>query len=218
MFKLTKKHLCVYRLFTFIMCVIFGLVILFNSNYIKTEVRDILSPVLMSSFYDISGGNIKSINREFKDIINTHEDILQLELYKFTTEINSNLYGGQVNVAKATRGTTNITETREFIPMIESTANIQGILLNNVHHDTSETIRLRCMDKFDVVKDYSCSKYTMINSPNRSIISIPLVDGTGYHVIGYITIAINREYTDIEVQILVNEVRKSVARIQKLMS
>lgn len=217
MFKSAKKHLHVFRLLTFIMCVVFVLVILFNSNYIKTEVRDVLSPVLMSSFYDISGGNIKTINKEFMSLINTHGDIVQLELYKFTSEINSNLYGGQVNVAKATRGTHGITETRSFIPMDESTGNIKGILLNNIHHDTAETIRHRCLDKFDVVKDYSCSKYTMIDSPNKSVISVPLVDGSGYHVIGYITFSMDREYNELEVQSLVNDVRKSIATIQKLM-
>lgn len=216
MTKLTEKPNLMCRLFTLFSCVVFVLVLLCNSNYIKTEVRDFISPVLMSSFYDISGGNINSINTEFRNVIKSHGDIVQLELYKFTPENNSNLYGGQVNVAKAIRGPSGGTETRPYIPMVESTDNIRSILMNNVHHDTTETIRSRCLDNFDANKAYACSKYAKIDSLNKSIISIPLVDGTGYHVIGYITIALDQEYTDTEVQSLVNKVRSSVAKIQNL--
>lgn len=217
MFKSANRHPGVLRLLTFFMCVLFVLVIS-NSNYLKSEVRDLVSPVLMSSFFNISGGNIQLINDEFRDIIHKHGDILQIELYKFTTENNSDLYGGQVNVAKAINGKHQLTDSKPFIPISESAGSVKGILMNNVYHETSERIRHRCTDTFDVVKDYSCGQYAMVDSPSRSVVSIPLVNAGGYRVIGYLTIVLDREYNDKEVQRLVNDVRFSAARVQALIN
>lgn len=217
MFKLSERQIAVGRCLTFILCIIFSLVLLCNGNFIKTEVRDNISPVLFSSFFDISGGNVKSINNEFKDIINSHDDVIQLELYKFTPENNSTLYNGQINVATVSRDRESGYETSPFIPMLSSPDSIREILLNSVHHDTTETISKRCDDQFSAETKYTCSKYIKTGSQSKSIVSIPLVDNTGYHVIGYITIALNTEYSDEMVQSLVNSVRHSVIKIQDLM-
>lgn len=215
MLKLTERQTAWGRFFTLISCIIFGIIILFNGNTIKTEVRELATPVLMSTFYDMSGSNVRVVKQMFKTIIKQNSDVLKLELYKFTPEKNSNLYNGQINVVTAVRkGNENVNKT--FIPMVASNDNIREILLNTVHHDTVSTLKTSCESEYISTRFYTCSKYTRVESSAKSIVSIPIVDNTGYKVLGYVTITLKYEYTNDQIQILVNGLQADIRRIQIL--
>ena len=202
MLKLTERQTAVGRFVTLIACIIFGIIILFNGNTIKTEVRDIVSPVLMSTFYDMSGSSVRMVKSMFDLFLEDNPDIINIALYKFTPEKNSDLYNGQINVTASVR-LGHEAKFDAFIPMKESSDNVQEILMNTVHHDTISTVKTSCETEYSSSRFYTCYKYTSFESSVKSIVSIPVVDSSGYRVMGYVTVTLDREYTNNQVQVLV---------------
>lgn len=205
------------RILTIVACLIFGIFVFLNANSIKTTVKQEILPSIMSNMYEVKDSNIKHINTEFRKIISTNKDISTVVLYKFVADKTTSIYTGQINVTTESRnGTKTPNDSTTVVPMVDSTDNIQEILLNQVHYDNIATIQLLCENKFDASQLYSCEKYKTIDTKFKSVVSIPIVNDTDYAVVGYIMITLGSEYNHIQVQNLVNDIRPYLSSIKPL--
>lgn len=204
------------RLLTIVACFVLGLFVLFNVNRFMSSPtqENINPPSVVSTIYEQQ--NADYINLEFRKMMLKHPDITSVVLYKFVSDKGSSMYTGQVNITSEASDGQKIPSDDTIVPMVDSTNNIQEILLNNIHYENIAMIQLLCENKFDSNQIYSCEKYKKIGSKFKSVVSIPIVQNIDVGVIGYIMITLRSEYDNLQVQDLVNELRPYISSVQPL--
>ncbi|AQW88832.1 virion structural protein [Serratia phage BF] len=216
MFNRKEKLTILCRLLTIVACFVLGLFVLLNVNNIQVSAKKEVFPLIVNNVYNIKQQNVDNINIEFRKMIMNHPDITSAVLYKFVSDGSNSMYTGQINVTSETKDGTIIPNDNKTVSMVDSTNNVQEILLNNVHYDNIATIQLLCENKFDTSQMYSCEKYKKIGSKYKSVISIPIVQNIDVGVVGYVMITLSSEYDNLQVQNLVNGLRPYISSIQPL--
>ena len=203
------------RILSIVACFVLGLFVLMNVNAVHNKAEADVFPIVMSQVHEINK-NSENINIEFRKMMIKVPDISSVVLYKFVPDKGTSMYTGQINVTSETSDGTKLPNDRTVVPMVDSTNNIQEILLNNVHYENISTIQLLCQNQFDAAQQYSCAKYKKIDSKSKSIISIPIIKNIDVGVVGYVMITLGSEYDNLQVQDLVNELRPYISSIQPL--
>ncbi|SOK58582.1 hypothetical protein [Yersinia phage fHe-Yen9-04] len=216
MFNRKEKLTILCRLLTIAACFVLGLFVLLNVNKLQSTAQREVFPIIVNNVYNLNPQNVNNINIEFRKMIINYPDITSAVLYKFVSDSRTSMYTGQINVTSETKEGTNLPNDTNPVSMVDSTNNVQEILLNNVHYDNIASIQLLCENKFDTNKLYSCEKYKKIGSKYKSVISIPIVQDVDVGVIGYVMITLSSEYDNLQVQNLVNGLRPYISSIQPL--
>lgn len=216
MFNRKEKLTILCSFLTIVACFVLGLLVLLNVNKIQVSENKKIFPLIVNRVYDIKQQNIDSINIEFRKMIMNHPDISSAVLYKFVSDGDNSMYTGQINITSETKDGTIIPNDDKTVSMVDSTNNVQEILLNKVHYDNIATIQFLCDNKFDTRQMYSCEKYKKIGSKYKSVISIPIVQNIDVGVVGYVMITLSSEYDNLQVQNLVNGLRPYISSIQTL--
>lgn len=206
------------RFLAIVTCFILGCFITINANSIQLSVRNEVYPLLLENVYKIKNKNIDNINIEFRKMLISNKDISSIVLYKFISDDKTSMFTGQVNVTSESKDGTNLPRSNFIAPMVDSTNNIQEILLNKVHYDNITTIQLLCDTKYDSTKFYSCEKYKDIGSTYKSVVSIPIINNLDVGVVGYVMITLGSEYDNMQVQSLVNNLKPYLNNVQSLVN
>jgi len=217
MFNRKDKPSIIGRFLTFVTCIVLGMFVLINANFIQGKAEAEVFPVMMNSVY-VNKQNTENINIEFRKMMLDHPDISSVVLYKFVQDSGTSIYTGQVNITSETREGSQLPSDSEISPMTDGTKSIQDILLNNVQYENVSKIQLLCQDRFSDTQVYSCERYKKIGSKYKSVVSIPIIQNVNVGVIGYIMITLGSEYDNLQVQDLVNGIRPNITNVQLLVN
>ncbi len=205
----------IFRFITVCMCFILGITILLSKEKIENEIIKTVFPSV-EKYISKSSYELKKINHEFGNILNSETDINTVVLYKFIPDSETHFFKGQVGVALRDRNGNEKVMT-DLYTLDRSNNAYQEILLNKVHYENIFGSKMECGMFYNKELDYSCQDVQNISYSNYTIITIPVLDHNGYQVTGYIMLTINKRYHQYEVQGLVNSIKPYVLTISASM-
>lgn len=221
--KCSNKALCFLRITTFIVFLIIGFVVVINTNNISTVINSIITEHLLINESNLTNGDMLHINAELKSFLRHSSDVSTIVLYKFIPDEKTKLYKGQIAVASETNiegNTDSVSNLHYGIPAIDSRRNkiIQDILLNKIHYDVISTFQFRCDNILEFTEIYKCPNPFIMSEEYKSLVTIPIRDPSTFSVIGYVVVLLNIEYTNDDVQDLVNTIRPHLEMVQMIFS
>lgn len=203
------------RFITVCMCFVLGILILLSKEEIENKITSSLFPAVERNFFK-SSYELKRINHEFINILNTQKDINTVVLYKFIPDTETHLFKGQIEIALKDRSGNKRVMT-DLYTLDRSNNAYQEILLNKVHYENIFGSKMECVMFYQRELQYSCQDVHQISYTNYTIITIPVLDHNGYQVNGYIMLTVNKRYDQYQVQDLVNGIQPSVLLVSKSM-
>lgn len=221
--KCSHKTLCLLRILTFIVFLIIGFTVIINTQHISSVLNELISEHMLDNESNLTTGDIYNINAELKSFLRQSPHVSTIVLYKFIPDKQTNLYKGQIAVASETRVKEeydSVSNLHYDVPNVDSRRNkiIQDILLNKIHYDVISTFQYRCDNILEFAEMYNCSKPYIMNQDYKSLITIPIRDSSTYNVVGYVVVLLNVEYTNDDVQDLVNKIKPHLQMVQLIIS
>ena len=205
------------RFLTSLTCILFGMIVIFNMENIKTALVNEVIPFVYLHMSKESK-ELTSINSTFSTILTEQDEVVDVVLYKFVRvqEKEQTTYTGQIGITALNRqGRANVQETQYGIG--DQKKVMQEILLNKVHFENITSIRSECYEFYSPHNSFSCERSPKVNIAYKTIVTIPISDKDGYSVIGYILLTLNREYDNKQIEQVVSDIQPHVAGVQQSM-
>lgn len=220
MFWYTVKQIKILsRVLVFFMCTVFGALVYMNSINIQVVADDVLVPY-SNEPYMVPKGNVKEINNQFGQIINSTPTVSTILLYKFVANSETSIYSGRLSITSKSRdGSDFITRFKKYwLPMQGNTDKLQSLLLNNTHYETVETINKSCAIKSSKDSVSDCDEYKYIKKQYKAVLSMPIYDASDYSVKGYITFMLTKELSTDEQVLFINSMAPYLHKVAKLVN
>lgn len=207
------KRTKIVRFFTAVACFIFGIVIVLNSNTIKSKISEHVMPMVHEQIASTDKNNILYVNKVFSNIIKDKPDVSTIVLYKFVPDDSSSMFKGQLGLTIKDRdGKTSMNP--DLYTMSNNKQALQEILLNKVHYENISSSKKECREFYNSKLNYDCLKFDNLHETYKTVVTIPLVDSNGYKVIGYVLFVLDKQYDNIQVQKIVNDIRPHLSGVQ----
>lgn len=204
---------CLMRISTLIICLLLGTFIFTNRFTFKEVIQENVFPVVADVFYGASEQELISITLE--RMMDKNIQITSAVVYGFIPDEKTAIYKNQKVIATQSRFDL-YGPPIGLLEDISTNRNVQNILLNKIQYDNTKTIQILCESLFDINHVYSCDKYKTIGLSNKSVVSIPVLDTNTYGVLGYVVITLDDEYSNIDIQNLVNNSKPYIQRLEKI--
>lgn len=211
MLNCTKKS-PIARLVAFVACLLFGLVIVLNINFVKSTISDSVIPTVQKHV-DRESYEIGKINRIFTSIVEDNSPINSIVLFKFMHDEESRFFKGHTGITLVDRNGVADLNSHVF-SLIDDNNFMQEILLNKVHYENVNSNINQCINFYKVGTQYFCDEFKNVGQRYKTIITVPVINTDGYTMLGYVMIVLNGKYNNTEVQRVVNSVRSKLVEVQ----
>jgi len=200
------------KLFSLIVCFLFGLVIVLNINSVKSTISDSVTTV--QKHVARESYEIEKVNTLFSTIVKNDNNIQSMILFKFIKDDNTILLKGHRSITLVDKNSVSEINPQVY-SMINDNTFMQQVLLNKVHFDNINSNINQCINFYKVGSQYFCEEFKNVGQQFKTLIAVPLNSGDGYTVVGYVMIVLYGKQDNIEVERVVNSIKNQLVEVQR---
>lgn len=194
-----------------IACFVISAVLIYNKDEIQGIITEHVIPYV-HSYYSTNNKEVVKINTSFQDIIDKHNEVNTIVLYKFVPDESTNMYKGQRGITTVIRDGSTFNTNINIMKTHNKT--FQEIMLNKVHFVNITYAVNECVDYYKQEEYFSCKEYDYLFVHHSTVVTIPITDKTAFNVVGYVLLTLDHEYDNDQVQDIVNSVQKHIGDVK----